>query len=157
MKQAIIYTRVSTDEQADKGYSLPTQLVGCRQYASADGFGILAELADDCSGTIPIYERPEGQHIYEFIGKGGVDAVIIFTHDRTARDERALEYLIFKSELYDCGVELHYTDTGIDAVSMEGDLIGHIRAYEAARERLKIIERTSRGQECQSPRQSCRA
>ena len=31
-KKAAIYARVSTDDQADKGYSLPSQLDGCRQF-----------------------------------------------------------------------------------------------------------------------------
>ena len=31
-KKAAIYARVSTDDQADKGYSLPSQLDGCRHY-----------------------------------------------------------------------------------------------------------------------------
>ena len=32
--RAILYVRVSTDEQAEKGYSLPSQLDACRKYAA---------------------------------------------------------------------------------------------------------------------------
>ena len=32
-KRAILYTRVSTDEQAEHGYSLQSQLEACRAYA----------------------------------------------------------------------------------------------------------------------------
>jgi site-specific DNA recombinase len=145
MKRATIYARVSTDEQAEKGYSLSTQIEGCRRYAQDNGFSIVAELADDCSGAIPIVDRPQGRLIYELADKGAIDAVIIFTLDRTARDEKVIEYLLLKSDLYDRGVELHYSDTGIDHYTMEGNLVGYIKSYEAARERLKIIERTTRG------------
>ena len=33
-KRAILYARVSTDDQADKGYSLPSQLEHGRKYAA---------------------------------------------------------------------------------------------------------------------------
>jgi len=47
---AAIYTRVSTDEQG-KGYSLPTQLENCRQYAAKQGYAVEAEFSDEYSGT----------------------------------------------------------------------------------------------------------
>jgi len=53
-KRAILYARVSTDEQKDKGYSLPSQFEAMRKYASAQGFEIVAEHQDDYSGATPI-------------------------------------------------------------------------------------------------------
>jgi site-specific DNA recombinase len=144
-KRAAIYDRVSTDEQAEKGYSLPTQLEGGHRYAQAHGFTVTHELADDCSGSIPVRERPAGKKLYELVDQGELDAVIIFTHDRTARDERVLEYLLFKDYLHEHGVELHYSDTGLDPYTMEGNLVGYIKSHASASERLKIIERTKRG------------
>jgi len=43
VKRAVIYARVSTDEQADKGYSLGSQLEACRAYAVGHGFTVVAE------------------------------------------------------------------------------------------------------------------
>ncbi len=37
MKSAVIYTRVSTDRQAEKDLSLPAQLEICRRYARENG------------------------------------------------------------------------------------------------------------------------
>ncbi len=145
LRRAVIYARVSTDDQAEKGYSLPTQIAACRKYAEANAFRVVAELADDCSGSIPITDRPNGRKVYELVDNSGVDAVIIYTHDRTARDERVIEYLLFKAYLHDRGVDLHYSDTGLDAYTMEGNLVGYIKAHAAAAERLKIRERTRRG------------
>jgi len=34
-KRVVIYARVSGDEQAEKGYSLPTQIENCHEYAKA--------------------------------------------------------------------------------------------------------------------------
>lgn len=145
LRRAVIYARVSTDDQAEKGYSLPTQLAACQKYAEANDLRVVAELADDCSGSISIADRPNGRKIYELVDNSAVDAVIIYTHDRTARDERVIEYLLFKAYLHDRGVELHYSDTGLDAYTMEGNLVGYIKAHAAAAERLKIRERTRRG------------
>ncbi|MBU0492626.1 MAG: recombinase family protein [Chloroflexi bacterium] len=144
-KRAILYTRVSTDEQAAHGYSLPTQLAGCREYAQAHGFDVAAELADDCSGAIPIAERPKGRKLYDLVDRDSIAAVILYTHDRTARDDKVIEYLLLKSYLYDRGCELHYSDTGLDPYTMEGNLVGYIKAHAAADERRKIRERSVRG------------
>lgn len=144
-KRASIYTRVSSDEQAENGYSLPLQLDGCRKYGAMHNFTVVIELAEDCSGTIPIIERPEGSRLYQAIDAGQLDAVILFTVDRTARDERVLEYLLFKDYLYSHDLELHYSDTGLDPYTMEGNLVGYLKSWGAAEERRKIIERTSRG------------
>ncbi len=144
-KRAVLYTRVSTEDQAEHGYSLPTQLEGCRNYALSNEFQIVGELADDCSGTVPIIERGKGSKLYEMVNDGMVDVVILYTHDRTARDEKVIEYLLFKSFLYERNVELHYSDTGLDPYTMEGNLIGYIKAHAAADERRKIRERNMRG------------
>ncbi len=145
MKRVVIYARVSTDEQAKYGYSLSTQLAACRQYAQTHGFTTVAELDDDCSGTIPIIARPKGRDLYDLIERDSIDGVILYTHDRTARDERVIEYLLFKSHLYDKGIELHYSDDGLDPYTLEGNLVGYIKAHEAASERRKIVERSNRG------------
>ena len=145
MRRAVIYARVSTDEQASKGYSLPTQIENCKAYAGSNGFEVIAELADDCSGAIPIRDRPEGGRIYELIDDGGMDALILYTLDRTARDEMGLEYLLLKRDLQAKGIELHYADTGIDKDDMWSNAIGYFKSLGAADERKKIIERTRRG------------
>ncbi len=124
---------------------MPSQLEACRKYAEQHGFVVVAELADDCSGTIPIMDRPRGKELYRLVDSSGVDAVILYTLDRTARDEKVIEYLLFKSHLYDKGVELHYSDTGLDPYTMEGNLVGYIKAHAATEERKKITERSKRG------------
>jgi hypothetical protein len=42
-KQAILYARVSTDEQARSGYSLAQQLEALRAYCEREGYEILEE------------------------------------------------------------------------------------------------------------------
>jgi DNA invertase Pin-like site-specific DNA recombinase len=40
-KRAVLYARVSTDEQARSGYSLGQQMGALRQYATREGYEIL--------------------------------------------------------------------------------------------------------------------
>ena len=143
--RTLIYTRVSTTEQTEK-FGLDTQLRDCRAYAASHDMNIVAELSDDISGTIPIDERPQGKLIYQFVDNGEVDAVLMPTIDRTSRDERAIDYQIFKYKLFDADVELHYADSGIEHTgTMEGDLIGYIKSKMAGEERKKILKRTMEG------------
>ena len=46
LKRAILYARVSTDEQARSGYSLAQQLEALREYASREGYEVLEEVVE---------------------------------------------------------------------------------------------------------------
>src|SRR4051794_26228179 len=48
---ALIYTRVSSDEQAREGVSLDAQLAECRRYAAQKGWVLGSEFTDVLSGT----------------------------------------------------------------------------------------------------------
>jgi site-specific DNA recombinase len=45
-KRAILYARVSTDEQARSGYSLAQQIEALRAYAAQEGYEVLEEIVD---------------------------------------------------------------------------------------------------------------
>ncbi|MCK1511768.1 recombinase family protein [Bradyrhizobium sp. 190] len=45
-KQAVIYARVSSNEQEKEGFSSPAQLKLLKEYASADGFAVAQESID---------------------------------------------------------------------------------------------------------------
>ena len=56
-RRAVLYARVSTDEQARHGYSLAQQLEALREYAGREGYEVLDEVAD--AGERGAYlERP---------------------------------------------------------------------------------------------------
>jgi len=140
-KQSIIYTRVSTDEQADKGYSLPHQTAECRRYALANGFTILAEFYDDYSGAT--LERPGFSQLKEFIAHNKVEAVIVYTADRLSRN--IIDFLVIRDQWEKARIELHYVDRGKSQNNFEGLLTDGIFALIAHGERLQIIKRTSSG------------
>ncbi len=146
MKRAVLCARVSTDEQAEKGYSLPSQLGACRRYADLHGFTVVGEFTDDISGVIPIAERPGGKQVQEMVDSKATDAVIIYTVDRMARD--TVELLITARAWLRAGVELHFCDTG--KVKSENDILLLIRSWVSSEERKKIRERTKRGRDAKA-------
>ncbi len=56
-KRAILYARVSTDEQARSGYSLAQQLEALREYAAREGLQVLEEVQDPGQSGMTL-ERP---------------------------------------------------------------------------------------------------
>lgn len=143
-RRAASLARVSTTEQLTNS-SLPNQIKENRAYAERMGLSVDYEFQDDVSGTIAIRERPQAGRVYGLVERGAIDVVIINTFDRTARDEEVMEYLLFKTFLHKHNVELHYSDTGLDPYTPEGNLVGYVKAQAASNERKRIIERTRKG------------
>jgi site-specific DNA recombinase len=143
MKRAILYARVSTDEQAENGYSLVTQFEAMQKYASQHGFKVINQIQDDCSGSIPMKERRGGNLLYKAINSQQVDVIIVYTIDRLSRDKSnyPIEFGLFYRDLEDAEVELHLTDRG----KSNGDFFDMFEAWQAGEERRKIKERTMRG------------
>src|SRR5215208_2581558 len=56
-KRAILYARVSTDEQARSGYSLAQQLEALQDYAAREGYEVLEEVVDPGQSGASL-ERP---------------------------------------------------------------------------------------------------
>jgi len=141
MARAVLYARVSTDRQAAEGYSLPSQLSACREYAHANGFEVVKEITDDVSGSVPVRDRSGGAEVYRMLPS--IDAVIMYTMDRTARDKREypLEFFVFLNDVQDAGAELYFVDGG----HVSGSIVDIVNAWQAGNERRKILERTQRG------------
>lgn len=147
-KKAVLYARVSTDDQADKGYSLPSQVDAMRKYAEREGFEIVAEFQDDYSGATPIEFRPEGSKAYALLKSDGADAIIAYAIDRFVRppedgDEWELPILI--RGLAKTGKEIHTVRRGKLNTSFADLLIALLDARKAGEERRDIRERSMRG------------
>lgn len=85
MKKAIIYTRVSTDEQANN-YSLPHQEEQLRKYCAIKGIEIVKHFQEDFSAKT--FERPEFKILFEYAkkNKGNIDYLLILKWDRFSRN-----------------------------------------------------------------------
>lgn len=148
MKRAVIYARVSTEDQADKGYSLPSQFDAMRKYAAQQGFEVVAEFQDDFSGATPIEYRPEGKKAYATLKSGAADVIIAYTIDRFVRppedgDEWDMPILI--RGLAKLGKEIHTVKRGKLNTNFADLLIALLDARKAGEERRDIRERVMRG------------
>ena len=74
-KQAILYARVSTDEQAKSGYSLAQQLEALREYAAREGYKILEEVEDPGQSGASL-ERLGMDRVRDFVAAGDVSVVL---------------------------------------------------------------------------------
>src|SRR5215207_22742 len=140
-KQAAIYARVSTDDQAERGYSLPSQVEGCQKFALQKGFDVVTVYQDDISGAKSIVSRPEGGELIQAIDSRQVKTVIIYQVDRLSRD--IVDLLATVREWLRAGVEIYALDVG--QVTSELDIVLVIKGWQGSDERQKILERTMRG------------
>ena len=140
-KRAAIYARVSTDEQAERGYSLPAQIEDCQRYAQRHGFSVAGVFSDDYTGTVAIDERPEGRRLQLLVASGAADAVVCYNVKRLGRN--MVDLLIVARDWLRAGVQLHFCEGG--EVSSENDLTLIIQGWEAQRDRDATVKRLDRG------------
>src|SRR5215204_4481322 len=140
-ERAILYARVSTEEQARSGYSLAQQLEALRQYAHREGYEVLEEVQDPGQSGASL-ERPGMDRVRDLVAAGGVSVVLAQDRDRFSR-EPAYHYLL-KREFEEHGTKIRaLNDRGDD--SPEGELTDGILDQLAKYEKVKIAERTRRG------------
>jgi site-specific DNA recombinase len=140
-KRAILYARVSTDEQARSGYSLAQQIEALREYAAREGYEVLEEVQDPGQSGASL-ERPGMDRVRDLVAAGGVSVVLAQDRDRFAR-EPAYHYLL-KREFAEHGTRLAALNDHGDE-SPEGELTDGILDQLAKYERAKIVERSRRG------------
>src|SRR5919112_1511169 len=140
-KRAVLYARVSTEEQAKKGYSLAQQLEALREYALREGYEVLEEVTDPGQSGASL-ERPGVDRIRDLVAAGSVSVVLAQDRDRFAR-EPAYHYLL-KREFEEHGCKIHALNDRGDE-SPEGELTDGILDQLAKYERAKLAERSRRG------------
>ena len=84
-KRAILYARVSTEEQARKGFSLAQQLETLREYAAREGYEVLEEVSDPGQSGASL-ERPGVDRIRDLVAAGSVSVVLAQDRDRFTRE-----------------------------------------------------------------------
>ena len=85
--RTIIYKRVSTDDQADRGFSLQHQETVLKQFCSINNYPIVDVYTEDYSGKD--FNRPEWNKIISYLkkNKGKVDQVLCLRWDRWSRNQ----------------------------------------------------------------------
>lgn len=136
-----LYVRVSTDDQARKGYSLDDQIEACRKHLLALGSTNIEEYIDNgYSGEF--LERPGLEKLREDLQKGIIKIVAIYDPDRLSRN--LTNQLIIAAEIEKAGATITFVTGDYDS-SPEGHLFFSMKGAISAYEKAKIRERTSRG------------
>lgn len=141
----ILYTRVSTDEQAD-GCSLDMQERYLRAYCDNNKYYIIDIYRENFSAKHPDLKRPEFKKMYDYCKKNRktVDKILFLRWDRYARNvEFAFTY---KRKLYDeLGIEINAIENAIDFSTTEWSMMLSMYCGMAHTEDVKISRRTKDG------------
>lgn len=136
-----IYVRVSTDEQAKEGYSIPAQLRVLNAWAVVKGATDVREYIDDGYSAKNL-RRPAVQRMIADAKAHLLDTVIIWRLDRFSRNLRDILVTIedvFKAN----GVEFVSATENIDTSTPSGRLTLNILGSVAQNERENISVRTA--------------
>src|SRR2546426_10560349 len=133
---AAIYARVSTTDQADKGYSLPTQLEACQAMARQEGYTVPDDhvFVDDYTGTS--LNRPQFTQLRDLVRQRLVQAVFVHDLDRLSR--KLAHQLLLSDEFEQSGVGLRIVTMPEGATTPEAQLLSNVRGIIAEYERAKI-------------------
>lgn len=138
-----IYVRVSTEEQAQEGYSIRAQEQKLKDYARIKDWGVYNIYADEGISGKNIVDRPAINSLIEDIKSGKVNNVLVFKIDRLTRNTADLITLINLFNEYDCA--FNSLSESIDTKTASGRMFVKIIGIFAEFERENIIERTKIG------------
>jgi site-specific DNA recombinase len=141
MKRAVIYTRVSTDEQAREGYSLGEQERGCLESIERERWTHVGTYSDPGRSGAD-RDRPGLARLLADLDQ--IDVLVLAAFDRLCRD--AAFFFELSASFAAAGVKV----VSLRGESMSGDdstsfLSGGIMAVFADYERRRIKERTQQG------------
>ena len=139
----IIYCRVSTDEQAQKGFSLDYQEESLTNHCERMGYNIVKTYREDHSAKN--FKRPEWSNlkVYARANKKDIHKVLFAKWDRFSRNtEQALTVL---REFDSMGIELNATEQYLDMTNSDNKMVLSIYLTAGEVERDKISSRTING------------
>lgn len=102
IKNAGIYIRVSTDDQARAGFSLPEQKEKLLSLCKFKGYNVFKVYEDAGISAKDMEHRPKFQEILNDVKTGKINYIVAYKLDRVTRSVRDLEELINILEKYNC-------------------------------------------------------
>ena len=142
----VLYYRVSTEDQAKKGHSLPEQKALCQQKAAelAEAVGgepQFVEFTDAQGGDV--LESPGLEQAREYVRRERPAYFVCLAPDRFSR---SLKWqLLVADEIEDRGTRLVFVQQDYDPDDMMSRAFFQFRGLMSELEKAKIKERTSRG------------
>lgn len=143
IRRVAIYCRVSTEEQANEGYSIAAQLDTLRQYAKLYGWEIAREYVDEGISGKNIKGRPAMQQLIADVEADKFEAVLVWKISRLSRN--MLDTLILLDKFEDFGVKFISYSENFDTGSPIGRLVVQLMASIAEMERNTLSENVKLG------------
>jgi len=143
--QTGIYVRVSTEEQAQEGFSVRAQVQKLQDYASVKDWAVFKLYADEGISGKNIAQRPAMQALIADIRDGHVQNVLVFKIDRLTRSTADLLFLLELFNKHDCA--FNSLMESIDTQTASGRMFLKIIGIFAEFERENIVERVKLGNE----------
>lgn len=141
--KAALYTRVSTEEQAEYGFSLDAQKRRLYEYCNSNNIEIYNIYTDEGISGHSITKRVALQKLLKDAKAKLFDLVVVYKTDRLSRN--LLDLLTIKKELDVYDIELRMSDESIDTTDDTGMTMFSIMGAFAELERKKITERMMTG------------
>ena len=132
----VLYTRVSTTEQ-----NIDRQIINKDKYDYV--------LIDKCSGSIPLFERPNGSEIEKLITRGELKELHVHSIDRLGRN--TIDVLSTWKDLTEKGIRIRCKNPSIQNIDEDGkvdqfsSLLTGILSILSQYERDQIRERIMEG------------
>ena len=114
--KAVIYVRVSTEEQDLKDLSLPFQIAICTAYAERQGYEVTAVYKDICSAKTD--KREYFQKLIADAKASLFDFVIVYKYSRFARSD--IDSMMYERELNRRAIELVSATEPMDSTTSSG-------------------------------------
>jgi len=141
---AAIYVRVSTQDQAQHGFSLDAQQDSLKNYAQVLGYEVFRIYRDEGKSAKDM-KRPEMQQMLKDAEEKKFQAIFIYKLDRFSRSIKDLILTI--DQLKNWGIDFISLQDKIETASASGKLMFHIISAFAEFERNIIGDRTKFGME----------
>ncbi len=160
--RAVLYLRVSTDEQREAGYGLTGQFNDCVEYAKRLGYQIVGEKSykleggkliettdagataayiEDYTGFSRFDDRPTGRQLMAMLKAKQADAFIAARVDRIARD--SLEARIAVRTWLKSNIEAHTAQNG--RITNDNDIVFMIQSWQGQEDYTKIVKNMREG------------
>ncbi len=142
-ENAGLYMRVSTEDQAREGFSLPEQKERLEAYCKFNDYNIVEYYKDAGISAKTGNHRPEYERMLEDGKNGKINMFIALKLDRVTRSVKDWESLIEFTEKYN--IDLALVNDKIDTTSANGKMVSRIMMSVSQNEIERTSERTKIG------------